>query len=417
MKSPKNLALLLLAVTTIGGAVLAWQQYQELVELRAASLTKDERASLQKRIWDLERFNKELNDQLAAMRDGTDDMGDAVAGGPGGAPNGGPGGGRGNFRGRGNQNNPQQLANALRNLMAKPEVQALMSVQQKAAIDARYASLFKSMNLSPEQTDKVKSLLADRQTTMQDVMTAAREQGIRDPAEIRKLMADAQGDINNSLKAVLGDAGLNQLQTYEQTMPQRNLVNQLQQRLSYTDTPLTQAQADQLVQVLAANPAPQRTNPDGTPVQAGRGNRGGGGGGAGVGGGFGGGGGGGFAGGVDVGGAIGAVFGGGGGGPGGGGIGAIIGGGGGGGGGGQTATVTPAAVSQAQSVLAGQQLAALQQIQQQQQTQQQLAQIVRDTLAAQAPAGNARGTGANTGTTTGGATTTGGGGGRRKGGG
>jgi hypothetical protein len=292
-----------------------------------------------------------------------------------------------------------QMANAIRTLMSKPEVQALMSVQQKAAIDARYASLFKSLNLSPEQADKVKTLLADRQTTMQDVMAAAREQGIRDPAEIRKLMADAQTDINNSLKSVLGDAGAAQLQTYEQTMPQRNVVNQLQQRLSYTDTPLSQAQADQLVQVLAANPAPQRTNADGTAAQTGRGNRGGGG--------FPGGGGGG-----DVGGMIGAVFGGGGPGGPGGAIGALVGGGG-GGGGGQAATVTPAAVTQAQSVLAAPQVAALQQIQQQQQTQQQLAQIVRDTLAAQAPANG------NAGATKGGATTTGGAatGGRRKGGG
>ena len=51
--------------------------------------------------------------------------------------------------------------------------------------------------------------------------------------------------MNNNLKAVLGDAGFNQMQNYEQTMPQRNVVNQLQQRLSYTDTPLSQAQADQ----------------------------------------------------------------------------------------------------------------------------------------------------------------------------
>jgi hypothetical protein len=295
------------------------------------------------------------------------------------------------------------MAAALMNLMAKPEVQALLSVQQKAAIDARYASLFKSMNLSPEQTEKVKALLADRQTTMQDVMNAAREQGInpRDPA-FQKLMADAQGDINTGLKAVLGDAGFNQLQTYEQTMPQRNLVTQLQQRLSYTDTPLTQAQADQLVQVLAANPAPQPTNPDGTPIQPGRGGRMGGGGGFGIGGGGGPGGGG------DMGGAIAAVFGGGGPGGGPGGLGALVGGGG-GGGGGQVSTVTPAAVVQAQSVLAAPQVAALQQIQQQQATQQQLAQIVRDTITAEAPPG------ANAGAPQGG--TPGGGGGRRKGGG
>ena len=389
MKSPKNIALLLLALTTIGGAILAWQQYQELVELRAAAMNKDERANLQKRIWDLERFNKELNDQLASLRDGSDGMGDPMAGpaGPGGGP-----GGRGGFRGRGG-NNPMQMANAIRNVLAKPEVQALMNVAQKARIDAQYAALFRSLNLSPDQADKVKNLLADRQTTMQDVMNAARDQGINprtDPQGFQQLVASAQNDVNNGLKAVLGDAGFNQLQTYDQTMPQRNVVNQLQQRLSVTDTPLTSAQADQLVQVLASNPAPQRTNADGTPVQGGRG---GGGGGAAVmaggGGGmqmFAGGPGGGGGGAADIGGAI---------------LGAVIGGG--GAGGGATATVTPAAVAQAQSVLAAPQVAALQQIQQQQQSQQQLQQIIRDTLAAQNP--NAGGAGG------------GGGGPRKKGGG
>lgn len=383
MKSAKTITILVLALTTVGGAMLAWQQYQELVELRATAMNKDERVAMQKRIWDLERFNKELNDQLTALRDAENAGTPAVAGGPGG-PGGGPGGGGGVIRGRGG-NNPMQMANAMRDLMAKPEVQAMINATQKARIDAQYAALFKSMNLSPDQAEKVKTLLADRTNTMQDVMNAARDQGINprtDPQGYQQLVASAQNDINNGLKAVLGDAGFSQLQNYEQTMPQRNVVNQLQQRLSYTDMPLTLSQADQLVQVLASNPAPQRTNANGTPVQGGRGGM--------VA----------IAGGGVAGAAVDAFFGGGGGG-----IGALIGGGGGGGG---TATVTPAAVAQAQSVLAAPQVAALQQIQQQQQTQQQLAQIVRETMSAQ---NQNRGTGNATG-----GTTTGGGGARKKGG-
>lgn len=386
MKSLKNLALLVLALTSVGGAILAWQQYQELVGLRASALNADERASLQKRIWDLERYNKELNDQLAALRDETgDESHPAVADGGGPRANGNFGGDRGQFRGRGGPGgNPQQMFNAMRDLMAKPEVQALLSVQQKAAIDARYASLFKSMNLSPEQAEKVKSLLADRQTTMLDVMAAARDQGIdprTDRAGFQQMIANAQGEINNSLKAVLGEAGFSQLQNYEQTMPQRNVVNQLQQRLSYTDTPLSQTQADQLVQVLANNTPAQRTTQGGqanNPVEPG-GRRGGPGG--------------------DMGGVIGALMGGGNL------VGAI---GGPGGGGGQTAPITQAAVNQAASILADPQVAALKQLQQQQQSAQQLQQIMRSTLESQGQNAGAKGTtgGSPTGTT-----------GRRKGGG
>ena len=48
-----------------------------------------------------------------------------------------------------------------------------------------------------------------------------------------------------------------QLTNYERTTPQRNLVSDLEHRLSYTQVPLTATQAEQLVQVLAANPSPR----------------------------------------------------------------------------------------------------------------------------------------------------------------
>ena len=72
VKSPKTILILLLAGTTIGGAVLAWRQYAELVELRAAAMNRDERADLQKRVWDLEKLNRELQARLEAQRDPSD---------------------------------------------------------------------------------------------------------------------------------------------------------------------------------------------------------------------------------------------------------------------------------------------------------------------------------------------------------
>ena len=346
MNSPKTYALLILALTTLGGAGLAWQQYQELVELRAAALNKDERSDLQKRLADLEKRNKELQDELAAAQDDSgDNSGDmtATAGGQSGA--GGNQNGRPGRGGRGGANAQQQAA--FRALMATPEVQALMAVQAKARLEATYGALFKNLNLSSEQVDKVTGLLAERQSTMQDVFAAARDQGINprtDPAAFQKLVAAAQAPINDGLKTALGDAGYSQLQNYDQTMPERNVVNQLQQRLAASDTPLTSAQSEQLVQILAAN-APQRTNAGGTAGATGSANA--------------------------TQGQFGGGFGGGGPGGGGGFIGR-----GGGGGAGATVAVTPAAVSQAQSVLAANQLTALQQIQQQQAAQQQLQQIL-----------------------------------------
>lgn len=378
MKSSKPYLILLLAATTVGGAVLAWRQYGELVELRAAAMNRGERADLQKRVWDLENLNRELQDQLAAQRDSADVDGLlAAATGADGERSSRERGGRGDRGGdsRGRGSSGLQQATAMRELMSKPEVQAMLSLQQKAAIEARYATLFKNLNLPVEQIEKLKTLLADRSTTMQDLMTVAREQGINareNPEAFRKLIADAQNDINSSIKSVIGEQGFAQLATYEQTLPQRNVVNELQQRLSYTNTPLTSAQAEQMVQILANN-TPQR--PAGTSTSDQRGPSPGSGRGGpppsgGIGPGF-------SSRGSDVGGMISGVLGGG---PGAGMLmGAFDGGSRG------TTPVTSGAVSQAQTVLAPPQVAALQQIQQQQQSQQQLRQLVNDTLTAKQP--------------------------------
>jgi hypothetical protein len=374
VKSLKTYVILLLALTTLGGAALAWRQYGELVELRAAAMNRSERSDLQRRLWDLEKANRDLQAQLAARRD-MGDSDEALAGNPDDAASardrGGRGGERGpDSRGRGPTSGIQQ-ANAIRELMNKPEVQAMINLQQKAAIEARYATLFKNLNLTPDQAERMKTLLSERATTMQDVMMAAREQGIspRDnPESFRKLVADAQNDINSGIKSVIGEQGFDQLTTYEQTLPQRNLVNELQQRLSYTSTPLTATQAEQMVQILAANsaqrsPASSNTGPN---TDSGRGQPGGGRGGPPVDFGLRGG---------DLGGIIAGVIGGG----------PNPGGGMDMGRGGGTVPVTSGAITQAQSVLAPPQVAALQQIQQQQQTQQQLRQLVNETLSANQP--------------------------------
>lgn len=264
MKSPKNLVIALLALTTIGGATLAWRQYQELVQLRAAALNNDERADLQKRLWDAEKRAKELADQLAARRGGSALAEGDTADGESSSPETNNRRGR---RGPGGPGGPGGINNLMA-LMEKPEVQKLMAIQQKGQLDSRYAALFKSLNLSPEQLDKFKTLLVEKQTAMQDVMAAARAQGISprdDPEGFSKMIRDTQAEVDGSIKGLLGDAGFTQYENYQQTLPQRSVVNQLQQSLSYTNAPLTDAQAEQLVQILA------QTNPRNSPA----GNRGG----------------------------------------------------------------------------------------------------------------------------------------------
>jgi hypothetical protein len=367
-----------LALTTIGGAVLGWNQYQELVELRAAALDKSERADWQKRVWDLEKSNRELSDQLAALRAENGDVDGAIAA-AGERPVPRDRGGRGGPEGRGPRGGAfTNQAAIARDLLAKPEIQAFLNQQRKSAVEERYSALIKKLNLPPDQAERLKTLLGERQNTAQDVLTAALEQGVdprTDREGLRKLMQSARDDVDNSIKSLLGESGFDSLKNYEQTMPQRNLVDQINRRLAVNGEPMNPVQMEQLVDILAANAPPRPTptaNGDGGP------------GGRGFGPGFGGRGD--IAGGGVAGAALGAVLDGGVRGP----------------------IVTAAAVNQAQGILSQSQLAALQQVQQQQQQAFQVRQIVNETLSANQPA---------KGTTPKGGTNPGAGGRRRGGGG
>ena len=89
-------------------------------------------------------------------------------------------------------------------------------------------------------------------------MTSARAQGLDPRAnrdEINTLTAQAQAEVDASIKGTLGETVYNQFQNYETSLPQRGLVSQLDLRLSYSGTPLNTTQAEFLVKALTASAA------------------------------------------------------------------------------------------------------------------------------------------------------------------
>ena len=148
------------------------------------------------------------------------------------------------------------------NIRQSPKGSQLLAAQQRDLLDRRYASLYKTLNLSPDQLDKFKDLLVERQNAARDVITVAREQGLdprTDRAEIQQLVQQAQADVDNSIATAIGQDKFAQYQNYDQTAPQRIVVNQIAQSLNATSNPLTPAQNDQLVALLAQNAAPNDT--------------------------------------------------------------------------------------------------------------------------------------------------------------
>lgn len=244
----RHLPLIVVVLLLLGAVGLGWAQRTELLRLRDSQAAwAKERDELRRKLWDLQRDRNGSARGPAATAAGEANASEASAPGPGTVP--GPETG-----GRERRERPE--GGRMNALMDSPEVQQLMFMQQKSGLDGRYAALFRQLRLSPAELEKFKSLLVEKQTAVMDVFAAARSQGLggregRD--EIRQLMQGTQAEIDAQIKSLLGEPAFAQFQDYERTQPQRAVVGQLEQRLSYSDAPLSPAQSDELTRIIARN--------------------------------------------------------------------------------------------------------------------------------------------------------------------
>lgn len=304
----KNYLIIVLAAATSVSGFIAWNQNQHLTALREELLKASQSATTVKP--KVASVTASSTDPVAAP------FRPAASAEPS-APEEEPGA----TRQRGTNNNRANFAA----LMANPEFAKAMSLQQHAALDNRYAALFKQLNLSPAELERFKNLLVERQNSRMDVINAARENGLNpreNRDEINKLVSEAQAEVDANIKAALGEARFNQYQNYDATQSQRNLVSQLDQRLSYSSTQLNTTQSQFLVTALASGNAP-------TADQGGPGNW--------------------------------------------------------GGGGGNRTTITDEVIQQAKSVLSPDQVAVLKQLQSEQQAQQKIRDMMRSSAGGNAP--------------------------------
>jgi hypothetical protein len=232
MRSAKNYVIFILSCTTVGAGYLAWQQARELAALRDMAPADATRAELRQKIWEQNKLTAQSEPAKALTTGGQ--AGEAEPAGP-----------ERMRRGEG----------ALMRMLQDPDYQTLVNLTQKGMLDGRYAGLFKQLNLTPQQLEQFKELLVEKQTSLMDVIAAAQSQGLNprtDRDAVRQLMAGTQAELDEGIKATLGDTAYAEYKEYERTLPYRNVVNQLEQRLSYSTSPLTDIQSQQMVQILAA---------------------------------------------------------------------------------------------------------------------------------------------------------------------
>ena len=155
---------------------------------------------------------------------------------------------------------------ALLGMLTNPAMQRQMELSSKVRLDGQYGALFKALNLPPAQVDQFKNLIVEKEMVGFDSMAAAKEQGIdpkTDPRGFFMAVMSAEKTVDTQISSLLGADGYSQFQQYQQTVPARNTTNLLTQALSYTATPLTDAQNASVVQVLTQYGAPALppTNP------------------------------------------------------------------------------------------------------------------------------------------------------------
>jgi hypothetical protein len=145
------------------------------------------------------------------------------------------------------------MTGMLKEMMDDPEMRKALMQQQKMAMDMVYNPMIKELGLTPEETDKFKELLVNKQM---DVMALAGDAKSMASAENQKKIADQQKETDAKIKDLLGDKRFAQYQDYNQTIGDRMALNQF---VAQTPT-VTPDQKDQLLAIISdekkRNPQP-----------------------------------------------------------------------------------------------------------------------------------------------------------------
>jgi hypothetical protein len=265
----------LIGILALGTAALAVVCLMQSKQLRAAReqvrVVEEARGSVaeahesqQARLAELERVNKQLDEQVrkfaavtTALRTNEAKQASdlttlsqrmqALQSG------GGEGEGKEGLLGKG-------MGDMLGKMMKDPAMREMMREQQKAMINMMYGGLFKDLNLSPEEKDKLRELLTDSQ--MKNIEAAQGMFGGKDGVseDTTKQISDTKKQTDAEIKALLGDERFATYQDYQKNVGERMQIDQFKNQLAGANMPMDDAQAAQLMQIMkqekAATPPP-----------------------------------------------------------------------------------------------------------------------------------------------------------------
>jgi hypothetical protein len=147
--------------------------------------------------------------------------------------------------------------------------------QQKVALEHMYSDFVKEHRFSAQQTEQFFDLLMQKQTSaMEDGMKALNSDSTdtTTPEPNALSAAERRAEADRQLQMLLGGGGYADYQAYEKTTGERMALARLQQQLALNSTPLADAQAKTLLQVMVdeeskSPPSAFKPGPGGTREQ------------------------------------------------------------------------------------------------------------------------------------------------------
>ena len=137
-------------------------------------------------------------------------------------------------------------------LARHPEVKKALIERAKASVRFRFGQLYASLGLTTEQIDQFETLMSGAAATSGAFGPNGQQLALKAGPDI------PEEEIVTRLHALLGEEGFQQFQKFGQVAPARDLTVQVASDLSFTDSPLTPQQAEQLQQILAGGRAERR---------------------------------------------------------------------------------------------------------------------------------------------------------------
>ncbi|HWQ90467.1 MAG TPA: hypothetical protein VN673_02260 [Clostridia bacterium] len=148
-----------------------------------------------------------------------------------------------------NKNKAGDFGKMMAGMMKDPEMKKMILEQQRMVMDQLYAPFVKQMNLTPEETEQFKDLLAGTAEQGMELATSMfGGEGATNRTEIAKNMAAQQREQEEKMKALLGEERYAQYQEYQQTVGERAQLNQFRQQFGGAN--ISEQQTEQLLAMM-----------------------------------------------------------------------------------------------------------------------------------------------------------------------